>query len=439
MPNRFSSARSATSAVAALAVALAFTMPANEAAAQSFGDRLKKKAEEAAKRAAEQKVEKKAGDAVNSAMDKAETVVKCAASDKACAEAARTAGKPVQVVPDGAATASGAGAANGGSSSGAPGTAAADALKPGEGAWANYDFKPGSRILFAEDFGKDEVGDFPRRLEFQQGSMEIVEWQGGRWLRLTTDSKFDIPLPETLPAQYTMEFDYALGTGEMWIYPSGSNTGNPKCIAFTYLGAGGVGCAAQSTYSPPQEALRGKVAHARVMADGAYIKVYVNDTRVANIPNFGPARANKIHFYVDGDATNPTLFGNFRIAAGGKRLYDALAADGRVATQGIFFDSGSDRLRPESSPTLKEIATMLTEHADLKLVIEGHTDNAGAAAANMSLSEQRAAAVKAALVTSYGVDGSRLMAKGMGQTKPAAPNTAPEGRAQNRRVELVKM
>ena len=76
-------------------------------------------------------------------------------------------------------------------------------------------------------------------------------------------------------------------------------------------------------------------------------------------------------------AKQPTLFGNFRIAAGGKKLYDAIAAPGRVATQGIYFDTGSDRIRPESSRTLKEIGAMLKEHPDLKLAIEGHTDNVG--------------------------------------------------------------
>ena len=124
--------------------------------------------------------------------------------------------------------------------------------------------------------------------------------------------------------------------------------------------------------------------------------------------------------------------------AGGRKLYDELAAAGRVATQGIYFDTGSDRIRPESTPTLKEIAQMLTEHADLKLVIEGHTDNVGDEAANQALSEKRAAAVKDALVASYKVDAGRVSSRGLGATKPAAPNTTPEGRQANRRVELVK-
>ena len=81
---------------------------------------------------------------------------------------------------------------------------------------------------------------------------------------------------------------------------------------------------------------------------------------------------------------------------------------------------------------------MLAEHADLKLTIEGHTDNVGNAAANRALSEQRAAAVKAYLVEKHGIDAGRLQTAGFGDAKPAAPNATPEGRQQNRRVELVK-
>src|SRR6185295_16999008 len=102
---------------------------------------------------------------------------------------------------------------------------AGDQLKPGEGAWANYDFKPGDRVLFADDFTKDEIGDFPRRFELVSGTMEIVEWQAGRWLRLTSTSKFNVPLSEPLPERYTLEFDYAVPHGEMWIYPHGQEGG----------------------------------------------------------------------------------------------------------------------------------------------------------------------------------------------------------------------
>jgi outer membrane protein OmpA-like peptidoglycan-associated protein len=321
----------------------------------------------------------------------------------------------------------------------AAGGAEADQLKPGQGAWANYDFKPGSRILFADDFTKDEIGDFPRRLEFKDGAMELVEWQQGRWLRLSNTSHFFVPLPEVLPERYTMEFDCSVPGGEMWIYPDHEKHGQ-NYIIFGNSGVGGIvgagGIAAHSNATPE---LRDKIFHARVMADGAYVKVYVNDKRCVNVPNFGAFRSNKIMFWVDAHEGQPAMFGNFRIAAGGKKLYDALSTDGRVATQGIYFDTGSDRIRPESTPTLKEIAAMLTEHPELKLLIEGHTDNVGAAAANLSLSDKRAAAVRQSLVDNFGVTGDRLTTRGLGATKPVAPNDTPEGRQNNRRVELVKV
>jgi len=92
---------------------------------------------------------------------------------------------------------------------------------------------------------------------------------------------------------------------------------------------------------------------------------------------------------------------------------------------------------PDSENTLGEIVKLLQQNADLKLRVEGHTDNQGNAAANQALSERRAQAVMAWL-SAHGVEASRLSAKGMGQTKPVADNGAEEGRAKNRRVELVK-
>lgn len=138
-------------------------------------------------------------------------------------------------------------------------------------------------------------------------------------------------------------------------------------------------------------------------------------------------------------ADKPRMIADVRIAAGGRALYDALAADGRVATQGILFDTGSERIRPESTPTLKEIGQMLREHPELRLAIEGHTDNVGQDASNQGLSEKRAAAVKQHLETACGIDAARLEAKGLGASQPVAPNDSPEGRQQNRRVELVRL
>src|SRR5690606_26577842 len=179
----------------------------------------------------------------------------------------------------------------------------------------------------------------------------------------------------------------------------------------------------------------------RIMADGRYVKVYVNEQRVANVPNANLPRGEALHFENIYSATekDPMYFGPIRVAAGGRDLYDVLEAEGRVSTQGIYFATDSDRIRPESTQTMKEIGAMLTAHADLRISIEGHTDSQGEDAYNQQLSEQRAAAVKTYLVETYGIDADRLETVGHGESRPVGDNATPEGRQQNRRVELVKL
>jgi outer membrane protein OmpA-like peptidoglycan-associated protein len=116
-----------------------------------------------------------------------------------------------------------------------------------------------------------------------------------------------------------------------------------------------------------------------------------------------------------------------------------LTSSGRYIVRGIFFDTDSDRIKPESAPAIRQIAKTLEANPALKLLIEGHTDSTGDAAHNLDLSKRRGEAVKAVLVGQFQVDAGRLSSAGLGATKPVEPNDTPQGRAQNRRVELVKM
>jgi outer membrane protein OmpA-like peptidoglycan-associated protein len=110
----------------------------------------------------------------------------------------------------------------------------------------------------------------------------------------------------------------------------------------------------------------------------------------------------------------------------------------RVSVYGIYFEFASAELKPASQPSLQQIAAVLKQHPDWTLTIEGHTDSIGGAASNLELSNRRAAAVKAELVKSYGIATSRLSTQGYGLSRPVAPNSTLEGRAQNRRVELAR-
>jgi outer membrane protein OmpA-like peptidoglycan-associated protein len=120
-------------------------------------------------------------------------------------------------------------------------------------------------------------------------------------------------------------------------------------------------------------------------------------------------------------------------------MAEALKTKGSVDIYGIYFDTDKSAIKPESTPTLEEVASLLKIDGGLKLEVSGHTDNTGEKVHNLKLSEDRAQAVVKALTTSYGIDGKRLVAKGYGDTKPVAPNTSDDNKAKNRRVELRKI
>jgi len=125
------------------------------------------------------------------------------------------------------------------------------------------------------------------------------------------------------------------------------------------------------------------------------------------------------------------------VTANAASMASGLKESGKVALYGIYFDTGKAVVKPESEPTLKEIAKLLAADAKLKLYVVGHTDNQGGLDYNMKLSKDRADAVVKALVGTHKVAAARLAAFGVGPLSPVASNLTEEGRAKNRRVELV--
>ncbi|HEY7879081.1 MAG TPA: OmpA family protein [Gemmatimonadaceae bacterium] len=403
---------------------------------------------------AKQRVDATANQAMDSALSRAANAVVCAITDNACMAKAKATGKPIKVTDASgkpvssadsaaaisAAVAQAAQAAQPALDSAGNNDAASPAGPPANTVLVNYDFVPGDRVIYAEDFSSDNIGDFPKRMELVQGNFEVAKWNGAPFLRATTPGRVMIPLPEVLPPQFTFEMDFTCGSGWDGGIEFADPDHEPAGVSTIQMspGSGGVAGPIKSQMSLPVDAVR-PVTHVAVMVDNLYVKAYLNGVRVANVPKATLGRTKGIWLTVTASAESPAYIGNIRVAEGGKPLYDALAASGHVATHGILFDVGSNRIRPESAPTLKTISDMLTAHQELKLTIEGHTDNVGSAPSNLTLSEQRAAAVKAYLVTTDHIDAARLATKGFGSTKPVAPNTTPEGRQDNRRVELVKM
>jgi outer membrane protein OmpA-like peptidoglycan-associated protein len=320
--------------------------------------------------------------------------------------------------------------------------------------WDNYDFVPGSKVLFYTDFSEDKVGNFARGLRYVGGQLDVIERDGVKMLRSTARSTLLIPVGRKLPQRFTLEIDVLAPKDpccgyDLVAFEGGAEMDrgdesvevNWNTDAATLIGSG-IGAGNQIKHTEAMQAqVLGRIAHIRLLMDSGYFKLYTNERRMYNIPELRFRRDSVIRLFVYGNADeNIAVFiTSIRVAESETDvLYDALSAKGRWATQGILFATGKAELEPESRPVLREIASTLKEHGDLKILIEGHTDNVGAAAANLALSEARAAAVKAALVSQFSVDASRLTTKGFGDTKPAAPNTTATGRAQNRRVEIVK-
>jgi len=126
------------------------------------------------------------------------------------------------------------------------------------------------------------------------------------------------------------------------------------------------------------------------------------------------------------------------VVANAEALAAGIRATGHIAVYGILFDTGSAVIKPESKPALDEVAKLLKQDASLQLNVVGHTDSVGTVAVNMKLSQSRAESVVKALVGQYGIAAARLRAFGNGPYAPVATNRTEEGRAKNRRVELVE-
>jgi OOP family OmpA-OmpF porin len=405
-------------AVAALAVlSVAWVNPAHA----QFGKRLK----DAVKRTAEDKAIQKTTDAEGKAIDS------MSAGGKK-ADTTATAAAP----------------------SASSGAAAPAATSPADKkVWANYDFVPGQRTIFFTDFTEDQVGNFPQRLDFKNGQMEVVEFEGGqRALKASSDAVFTVPLPDALPEKFTLEFDVinrksqGVAANTITVYGGSEASSSDKSMevgwgqnGLSTLG-GGLENQYLSSKQEDRERYVGQPASFRILADGNNLKVYVDEKRLANLPKASFGRAKAITIKLDGrdDEDNAVYLTRIRVAESQKSIYDALASTGRWTTQGILFDTGKSNVKPESTPTLKQIAATLKQHPELKIEVQGHTDNVGKPDANLKLSQDRADAVKQALTTEYGVNAGQLSAKGYGDTKPASENKTPEGRANNRRVELVK-
>jgi OOP family OmpA-OmpF porin len=315
--------------------------------------------------------------------------------------------------------------------------------------YTKYDFIPGDKVIFYDDLSREEVGEFPSRWNLDQGVFEVAR-KGDKNYILCTDRGGIRPRVETgpLPPKYTVEMEFYSNGPDFkghwffiqWLDGEGGEIGEFAVTdnQGTHLTFGENQIASKALASP----LPAGVHTMRVMATKSTMKCYVDNERVANVPAVEGFQPVGLRVFADpwtDDPENPMLIGSFRFAEGGKTMKEQLDEAGRIVTHGILFDSGSARIKAESYKTLADIGQLLADNPTLRLSIEGHTDSDGTEEANLTLSQNRANAVRTYLMETYKIDGNRLETRGWGETKPIDTNNTPEGKANNRRVELVKI
>ena len=151
------------------------------------------------------------------------------------------------------------------------------------------------------------------------------------------------------------------------------------------------------------------------------------------------AELNSLVFFLKyAEPTSVYYVGNLRLAVGAPDTRSKFLTEGKWVTHGILFDVNSANIKAESYGSLKEIANVLKENADVKVKIVGHTDSDGDENKNLGLSKRRAESVKNTLTKEFGINESRMETDGMGETKPESKNDTPAGKANNRRVEFIK-
>ena len=333
-------------------------------------------------------------------------------------------------------------------------------------AYSKFDFVPGEKIVAFEDFTQDAIGDFPAKWNTNaSGEVVTIAGKSGRWLKLAASGFFSPEFIKVLPDNFTFEFDlltaptfqgFYLNTIISELPTSGGlanlSGSNNSFILRMHPGSGGEGTTQtelrQDANSTP--ATSKSIKHFTKTANPVHIslwrqkqrvRVYLNEEKLWDLPRtFTPtAKPNGIYFFLRNDAGESTYYvANLRLAVGAPDTRNKLLTEGKWVTHGILFDVNSDRVKPESHGALKEIADVLKENAELKVLIVGHTDSDGDAALNLDLSKRRAASVRTMLVKEFAIEEVRMDIDGKGESQPVDKNDTPAGKANNRRVEFIK-
>lgn len=351
-------------------------------------------------------------------------------------------------------------------------------------AYSKYDFVSGDKVLYFEDFHASATGELPLGWNANgKGEVVSLEGQSGKWLRMFPGSLYLSGNTKSFGENYTIEFDVLMNgtppsgtrylpTFNLCLISSGKlstthnslistnapihnkleiaikpNVDKSSSVKLESFGAGNISTFKSDTHDHADfnETLD-RVVHYTLQIQKQRFRMWIDGKKIFDVPqavNLTPS-INQLLFkpaeyWMYNESNYGLYLSNFRIASSTPDLRKSLISNGTFSTSGILFESGSSTISPQSFGLLKEISQVMNENKEVKFKIVGYTDNDGEATTNLKLSKDRAEAVRNYLVSQFNLEVSNLSIEGKGATIPIADNKTQEGKAQNRRVEFIKI
>lgn len=353
------------------------------------------------------------------------------------------------------------------------------ALPSGMKSYAKYDFVPGEKIIYANDFATDNLGELPTGWN-TNGNGVVANFPSlkGNWVQFYQNSNYLTDNVDTFSENFTVEFDLLLRLDNpnagfpqfvIGVLASGDLVPTDNSLLKEYTNNFAVELKVQPYTSnngshmhletlserkrylntdikkfPELQNMINKPIHIAMQVQKERLRIWFNEDKMYDLPKAIVAGSviNQLYFgvkrYGGTDAEVGYAVTNIKIAKGLPDTRHKLVEEGKFSTTGILFEVNSANIKPESNGVLKEVAEVLKKFAEIKINIVGHTDADGSDAANLELSKKRAESVKQALVKDFGIDAARINSDGKGEKEPVGDNKTKEGKAQNRRVEFIK-
>ncbi|MEO0572486.1 MAG: OmpA family protein [Bacteroidota bacterium] len=306
-----------------------------------------------------------------------------------------------------------------------------------------------ANAIFHDDFSGERATEFPSKWTHVKGSVqnnsfseagqtdEVVEWISN-YVTIKPTIKGDNYLGDSFKIEIQVHFNLEGGNQFYNLNLKNSKDiykNHDIRIANSLIGNGN-----DNVSRMPGQPPRGWHT-IQVSFNRGNLKAFFDGVQLVNNPDIGKYEFTHLEVYgLSPGSSRPgqtkSMINHFSIAKEGMPLYDRIVTNGRIVVRDIYFDVDKYNIKPESNKALEEIVTMLKEHDNMEVTIEGHTDANGSEESNQVLSENRANAVRDYLV-SKGIKRSRLSTVGYGEEKPIDPSDSKKAWATNRRVEFV--